>query len=83
MSVSDVAIVERLLALTPTIFLQLGTDQLLTDFFREGGSTSGGDTVEKRKHEEQVDTGVPVLSPKWSWPLEHSERALIKTDHRA
>ena len=38
--------------------------------------------MEKRERDEQVDMGVPVLSPKWSQLLEDSERDMIKKVHR-
>ena len=37
-SSEDLAVLEKLLALPPEKFLELGTDQLLTGHFRGGGS---------------------------------------------
>ena len=80
---ANVAVMERLLASPPGKFLELGTKQLLTEYFQGGKSTSGGDTQDKQEREEQGDMDIPALSPKGSWLLEDSERDLIKKDHRA
>ena len=72
----NVAVMERLLALSHTKFLDLGTNQLLTGYFVFLGgasrSTSGEDIGEKHGCEEQVDMDAPALSPKRSRQLKIS-----------
>ena len=72
----NVAVMERLLALSHTKFLELGTNQLLTGYFVFLGgasrSTSGEDIGEKHGCEEQVDMDAPALSPKRSRQLKIS-----------
>ena len=77
------AVMGHLLASPPGKFLEVGTDQLLTGYFRGGGSASGGDTRDKRESEEQGDTSGLASSPKWSYLLKDVERDLEGTNHRA
>ena len=68
-SQEDLAVLERLLGSPPSKFLELGTDQLLTDHFRGGGLgiESTLSVVMETTHSERYHRGVePKGGPKHS-----------------
>ena len=91
-SSANVAIMERLLALPPTKFLELGTNQLLMGYFGgmevrvHLGVHPGVHPVETQERNvsvgKQVDMDGPAPSPKRSHPLKQSEWDRINLGHR-